>query len=118
MAIVLIVDDDPYICQLLCEVAEDIGHRVLSANNGKAALELAQAHHPQLILSDVMMPGLDGFGLVHALRTDSSLAHTAVFLMSAAFTNGAKSGNGSVTGFIPKPFDLVQIEQLLRSLAV
>jgi CheY-like chemotaxis protein len=118
MATVLIVDDDPYICQLLCEVAEEIGHTVLSATNGTSALELAQAHRPQLILSDVMMPGLDGYGLVHALRTNPALAHTAVFLMSAAFTDGVKAPNGAVSGFIPKPFDLLQIEQLLRSLAV
>jgi CheY-like chemotaxis protein len=118
MATVLIVDDDAYIRQLLCELAEELGHTVLSASDGTSALELAQTHRPQLILSDVMMPGLDGYGLVHALHTDPALAHTTVFLMSAAFTGERKAQDGQVTGFIAKPFDLLQIEQLLRSLAV
>lgn len=116
MATVLIVDDDPYIRQLLCELAQDVGYTALSASNGEAALELARLHRPRLVISDVMMPGLDGYGLVHALRTDPSLAHTTVFLMSAAFA-GRQKTDTSVAGLIPKPFDLVQIEQLLRSLA-
>jgi CheY-like chemotaxis protein len=118
MATVLIVDDDVSIRQLLCELAEELGHIVLAASNGTAALNLAQAHHPHLILSDVMMPGLDGYGLVHALRTDPELAHTTVFLMSAAFTAERKAQDAEISGFIVKPFDLMQIEQLLRSLAV
>jgi len=118
MATVLIVDDDPAIRQLLCDLAEEFGHVVLSASNGVAALKLARAARPQLILSDVMMPGLDGYGLVHALRTDPALAQTPVFLMSAAFANSRTIRETEATGFIAKPFDLVQIEQLLRSLHV
>lgn len=117
MATVLIVDDDSYIRQLLCDIGEDMGHTMLSASDGAAALTLAQVHRPHLILSDVMMPGLDGYGLAHALRTDPDLAHTAVFLMSAGFVSGRKVHDADVSGFIPKPFDLLQIEQLLRSLA-
>jgi CheY-like chemotaxis protein len=117
MATVLIVDDDPYIRQLLCELAQDVGYITLSASNGRAALELSRSHHPDLIISDVMMPGLDGYGLVQALRTDPALAHISVYLMSAAFA-GKQKADPRVTGFIPKPFDLMQIEQLLRSMAV
>jgi CheY-like chemotaxis protein len=117
MATVLIVDDDPYIRQLLCELAQDVGYSALSASNGQAALELARAHHPNLIISDVMMPGIDGYGLVHALRTDPALAHTTVFLMSAAFSVRQRA-EADVAGLIRKPFDLVQIEQLLHSLKV
>lgn len=119
MATILIVDDDPYICQLLCDLVEDLGHTPLSAMNGQAALEIARSRHPDLILTDVMMPVLDGYGLVQALRTDPSLSKTAVFLMSAAFSNRKKaSAADEVTGFIEKPFDLLQIEQLLRGLVV
>lgn len=115
MATILIVDDDPYIRQLLCELAQDVGYHALVASNGRSALELARAHHPNLIISDVMMPGLDGYGLVHALRKDPALAKTTVFLMSAAFSRGQQA-EVDVAGHIPKPFDLMQIEQLLRSL--
>lgn len=116
MATVLIVDDDAYIRQMLCEVAEELGHTALSASNGVEALALTESHHPHLILSDLMMPGLDGYGLVHALRANPSLAHTTVFLMSAAFTSGRGFLDSEVAGYIPKPFDLLQIEQLLRGL--
>jgi CheY-like chemotaxis protein len=117
MATVLIVDDDAYICQLLCELAQDVGYTVLAANNGEVAFELARAHHPDLIISDVMMPGLDGYGLVHALRTEPTLTNTTVFLMSAAF-GSTQQVDPDVAGLIPKPFDLVQIEQLLRNQAL
>jgi CheY-like chemotaxis protein len=118
MATVLIVDDDLAICQMLCELVEELGHTALSALNGHAALAVAKAHRPDLILSDVMMPVLDGYGLVHALRTEAELAHTTVFLMSAAFSSRRTAAIADeVTGFIEKPFDLTQIEQLLRNLS-
>jgi CheY-like chemotaxis protein len=115
MATVLIVDDDPGIRQLLCELAQELGHTALSASNGGVALELARGQPPDLIISDVMMPGLDGYGLVSALRADPALAHTTVFLMSAAF-GGRHHAEADVAGYIRKPFDLLQIEQLLHSL--
>jgi CheY-like chemotaxis protein len=117
MATVLVVDDDPNINQLLCDVIADLGHIPLAAPQGRAALALARAHHPDLILSDVMMPVMDGYALVRAIRADPALVATRVFLMSAATESKRKVESlPAVTGFIPKPFELAQLERLLQSL--
>jgi CheY-like chemotaxis protein len=117
MAIVLVVDDDPNISQLLCDVIADLGHTPLTAPHGRAALALARAHRPDLILSDVMMPVMDGYALVQAIRADPALAATRLYLMSAATGSVPKAvGLPAVTGFIAKPFELTQLERLLQSL--
>jgi CheY-like chemotaxis protein len=115
---VLIVDDDAQICQLLCELVVELGHIGLSASNGHAALELARAHRPTLILSDVMMPVLDGYGLVAALRMEPGLAEVKVVLMSAAFQqNRPMRSEIKANGYIAKPFELPEIEGLIERFA-
>jgi CheY-like chemotaxis protein len=117
MATVLIVDDEHTICEMLCELVTDLGHVGLSASNGRVALQLARVHHPDLILSDVMMPDLDGYGLAAALRAEPSLAQALIFLMSAAFRQGQPLHLVvEVNGLITKPFELPEIERLLRGL--
>lgn len=117
MATVLIVDDDPYIRQLLCDLVVELGHVALAAQNGLAGLELARDSAPALIFCDVMMPVLDGHALLKLLRADPALASTPVYLMSAAFSGKSAASRGdAATGYIEKPFDLRMIEGLLRSL--
>jgi len=118
MATVLIVDDDPYIRELLDTVVSELGHTVLSAPDGEVALSLARTHLPDLIISDVMMPNLDGYGLVTALRADPRFTLTEVFLMSALFGLEYPSRPGfQATGFLKKPFALLEIECLLQRFA-
>lgn len=117
MATILVVDDDPNIRQMLCDLIVDLGHTALSAHHGRAALAVAQAHRPDLILSDVMMPVMDGYALVRALRDDPVLATTTIFLMSAAPGRPASAtSTPPVNGFIPKPFDLSAVENLFENL--
>ncbi|HMQ34036.1 MAG TPA: response regulator [Chloroflexaceae bacterium] len=117
MATVLVVDDDPNISQLLCDVIADLGHTPLAAAQGRAGLALARAHHPDLILSDVMMPVMDGYALLQAIRADPALAATRVYLMSAALESERNDAAvPAVTGFIRKPFELTRLEHLLQSL--
>ena len=113
MATVLVVDDERPIADMLVEIIEDSGHNALSAYNGVEALALAQRHHPDLIISDVMMPLMDGYMLLHQLRSDPELATTIVVMMSAAF-NKYPPQNDAI--YMPKPFDLVVLEQLLADL--
>ena len=117
MATVLVVDDDSNIRQLLCDVIADLGHTPLAAAQGRAGLTLARAHRPDLIISDVMMPVMDGFAFVQAIRADPALAATRLYLMSAA-TDSKRIAQAipDVNGFITKPFELTALEQLLHSL--
>jgi CheY-like chemotaxis protein len=114
MATVLIVDDEQPIVDLLCELVTDAGHTAMSANNGLDALHLAQQHHPALIISDLMMPVLDGNGLLQALQHDPVLAHTMVILISAAANRSQIPANA--TAFVAKPLDLDMIEAFLQRL--
>ena len=101
---ILVVDDEPAIRSFLVELLEAEGYRTASAPNGRIAVELAARERPDLVLSDVMMPELDGPGMVRSLRAAPDLAEVPIVLMSAA--NGTVPLDPSITAFLPKPFDL------------
>lgn len=101
---ILVVDDEPAIRALLLELFEAEGYAAVGAPNGRIAVELAARERPDLVLSDVMMPELDGPGMVRSLRAAPELANVPIVLMSAA--DGAVPIEPSVAAFIPKPFDL------------
>jgi len=115
---VLVVDDNAdmrdYLGRLLA------GHVVVSVGDGRSALEAARADPPDLVLSDVMLPGLDGIGLVRALRSDPATARLPVVLLSArADQRAAVEGlSAGADDYLVKPFSaaelLVRIEGHLR----
>ncbi len=108
MAIVLVVDDEEPILSIVAEVVEEMGHQVLRAMNGREALDLVRATPPDLVLSDVMMPFLNGVELCRTLKSDGATSHIAVVLMSAV---AADRGQGAgADGFVHKPFSLDEIE--------
>lgn len=105
-ALVLVVDDNDDLRDYMRRLLGAAGHRVAVAADGEAALALARAHAPALVVSDVMMPRLDGFGLVRALRADAALRDTPVLLLSArageeARVSGLDSG---ADDYLVKPF--------------
>jgi PAS domain S-box-containing protein len=85
MAIVLVVDDHPTNRELVVTLLEHRGHRALEAADGADALRLARAQRPQLVISDILMPTMDGFELVRQLRADPQLAHTNVIFYTAHY---------------------------------
>jgi len=86
---VLVADDDPIQRRLLALVLERAGFEVVSAKNGEQALALARTSKPDVILSDILMPGMDGFRLCEAVRGDATLRDVPVVLVSGAFTEEA-----------------------------
>lgn len=117
MALVLIVDDDETIVEMLADVVIETGHTVITAANGAAALALARAQPPALIISDVMMPVMDGYALLQAVREVPSLRDTLIVLMSAAFSpQRSPPSELPPDGYVAKPFDLGVIEGLLERL--
>jgi CheY-like chemotaxis protein len=80
---VLVIDDDPTI-RMLCAVNLGIeGVVVLEAPNGNLGLEQARSEHPDLVVTDVMMPGLDGFELAEALRRDERTREIPLIFLSS-----------------------------------
>jgi DNA-binding response OmpR family regulator len=106
--VVLIVDDEPAIVDLLAQLLEDEGYRVVSASDGKIAIEKADDLHPDLVIADVMMPRMDGFDLVDRLADGDH--PVPVILMSAAVVSRRQD-----VPFIAKPFDLGELLDLVHS---
>jgi len=82
---VLVADDHAVLRKLLQIRLSQLGFQVISADDGLAALSEAHRHRPDAIVSDILMPQLDGFGLCQAIRQDPDLGHTPVVLTSAAY---------------------------------
>ena len=101
MAEILVVDDDPRICDLLEAFLCDEGYEIRRAIDGIDALTKIEAGSPDLIVTDLMMPRLDGAGLVDRLRRDGY--QIPIIVISAVHGNAR---NLPVAGFVPKPFDL------------
>ena len=84
MAVVLVVDDEVGIANLLFDVLSDEGHRVLVAANGHEALKRAEEERPDLVITDFMMPVMDGGQLIRAMADEPDLKEVPVFLISSA----------------------------------
>jgi CheY-like chemotaxis protein len=105
---ILVADDDPTMVRLLTLALEPDGFRVVTANDGKAALEQARLEHPALILLDWQMPGADGIEVTRALRRneDPALRDVPVVLITAQSgpDNTAAGFAAGVTDYLTKPF--------------
>ncbi|HVY56330.1 MAG TPA: response regulator [Xanthobacteraceae bacterium] len=104
--LILLADDNADMRRYVQRLLEAAGHRVEAVADGEAALSAARACQPDLILSDVMMPKLDGFGLLDRLRSDETLKEIPVILLSArageeAKVEGLRSG---ADDYLIKPF--------------
>ena len=84
-ASILVVDDRMADREMLVTLLKYVHYRVIEAADGAEALRIVQAEHPDLIISDVLLPGLDGYGLVRKLHDDPSIARTPVIFYTAVF---------------------------------
>lgn len=82
MAHILIVDDSPTDIYILKNLLERHGHRVSAADNGTAAVELARQEHPDLVLMDIVMPGISGFQATRLLNKDPATATIPVIVIT------------------------------------
>ncbi|CCD00638.1 response regulator [Azospirillum baldaniorum] len=102
---ILIVDDDTANIRALASVLED-RHEVRFATSGRRALELASADPPELVLLDVMMPGLDGYAVCRLLKTDPATADVPVIFITS-LSSPEEEAFGLETGavdYVTKPF--------------
>jgi len=80
---ILVVDDEQDIVDLISYNLSKEGYEVATASNGTDAVELAQRMRPDLVILDIMMPGLDGFEVCRTLRQDPSMQSTAIVFLTA-----------------------------------
>lgn len=83
MASVLLVDDEPLLRSVLCEYLKFAGHSVVECPDGDEALERLRSSSFDIVVSDVLMPGMDGLGLCGAMRADSRISHIPVLFVTA-----------------------------------
>lgn len=104
--LILIVDDTLLNLRLLSHVLENGGYKHIKAQNGKEAIELAESKKPDLILMDIMMPGMDGFEAVHKIKSKDGLEDIPVIFLSALTETDDKVQAFQYGGvdYITKPF--------------
>ena len=109
----LVVDDDPSVRGLLTKTLEKEGYRVIAAGNGVDALALARQHKPQAITLDVLMPQLDGWGALKALKADAGLRDIPVIMVTVLNERGMAIPLGAAD-FVTKPVDRQRLTAILR----
>lgn len=105
----LVVEDVPDILALLVATLKFKGYTVATATNGEEALEIIRKEHPALVITDILMPKMDGFSLVHRLRLDPSTRDIPVVFLSATYVapeDKEFAHTIGVTRFIEKPVDM------------
>lgn len=112
---ILIVDDEPSGREILESILEPEGYQLTLAENGFQAIEFAQAIQPDVILLDVMMPGMDGFEVCRRIRNEEALAEVPILFLTAlddrqSILNGLEAG---ADDFISKPFDRYELRARL-----
>ena len=113
MKTVLVIDDEWEIGEVLRVMLEEEGYQVVNAANGQAGLDLVAQIQPDLILSDVMMPRLDGQALSRILHAHPIYHVIPIALMSAGTP---LPESGSYAAFVPKPFLLDAVLEVVRRL--
>ncbi len=118
MADVLLVDDDPDIRAMLAFTLEDYGHTVREAADGRAALEALEASAPEIMVLDLMMPNIDGFGVLDQMRARALAPDTRVLILTC-MTGETDLVRGYELGadeYVTKPFDPDGLAMILAEL--
>jgi CheY-like chemotaxis protein len=105
---ILVVEDVPHILELLEVTLRFKGYPVVTARNGQEALDFIAQEHPALVITDILMPKLDGFALVHRLRSNPKTSNIPIIFLSATYVtpeDKAFAMSLGVVRFLEKPVD-------------
>ena len=113
---ILTVDDSATIRELLRTSPVDMGYRVVQAGDGVSALEALKREKPDVIITDVNMPRLDGLAFIEALRQDKANRATPVLVLTTETDQVLKdrARKAGATGWIVKPFDPTKLADAIR----
>jgi adenylate cyclase len=114
---ILVVDDLPQNARLLDAVLSPRGYRVLTAGSGQQALDMIAADHPDLVLLDIFMPGLDGYEVCRRIRQNPATAFLPVVMVTASGTQQkVEAIAAGADDFVAKPFDRAELLARVQSL--
>jgi two-component system, OmpR family, response regulator VicR len=115
MKLILVVEDEPTIAELIGNILEAEGYEVVHAQHGRRALQLIQAQRPNLIITDLMMPVMDGWAFLRAIQADPTCHAIPIILTSAALSDGIAT-EGLRSWFLAKPFEIDDLLHLVSTL--
>ena len=115
---ILVVDDEVEIRQLLQEILARSGYQVIAATDGREALPITLTEKPDLIITDIRMPRLDGLTLCRALRTQKDTQHIPVLILTNSSTTEQMEAclQAGADDFLPKPLNVEEIKLRVRTL--
>ena len=115
---ILVVDDEPAICQLEANTLTELGHQVIEAGNGTDALQLAREEQPDLVLLDILMPGLSGIEVCRQLRQDPHTRDVRIIVVSGVDAKQALEECivAGADDFLAKPIDALELMVRVRSM--
>ena len=116
--LVLVADDDVDILDLVSLRIEQFGYQVVRASDGHEALQIALERRPDLIVLDVMMPGLNGYEVTTRLRAEEATSTVPILLLTASVREEHEARGMAVgaSEFMRKPFESAQLEACVRML--
>ena len=114
--IILTVDDSKTMRDMLLAALTEMGHRVIQANDGVLGLESLQDQSPDVIITDINMPRLDGFGFIEEVRRDPRHRATPILVLTTENHGSRKdrARRAGATGWIVKPFDPAKLADAIR----
>ncbi len=117
MKMILLIDDNEPIRSNTAEILELSDYKVIVAENGKEGLEMAIKYHPDLIVCDILMPEIDGYGVLQAVRRNEAIGSTP-FIFLTAMTERSEFRQGMDMGaddYISKPFDGIDLLKAIEA---
>ena len=111
MKSVLVIEDNTDIRENTVEILDLAGYKTFSAENGKRGVELAQKERPDLIVCDIMMPELDGYGVLHLLKKNADTESIPFIFLTAKIerTDFRKGMEMGADDYLSKPFDGIEL---------
>lgn len=115
---IMVVDDEPYIARVIKFKLEQEGYNVISANDGQTGLQRIREEKPDLVLLDVMMPGLSGYDVCQQLKQDPALAGIPVVILTAKGQERDREQglNLGASDYITKPFSPNRLLELVKNM--
>jgi CheY-like chemotaxis protein len=116
VALILVVDDEFSIAEVLESILLDAGHEVITATNGRQALERLRDRRPTLVLLDFMMPIMDGPAMLRAMKENPACRDIPTIVMSSLPESAMSAAvRGSYSAFLRKPFKLQSVIDIVNS---
>jgi DNA-binding response OmpR family regulator len=118
VATILVIDDEPDVIEVVSVALEKAGHTVLTAPDGQTGLMLTLTRQPDLVVLDVMMPGIDGFEVLRRMKTEPRMANIPVLMLTARtdYSSKARAWEEYAQNYLTKPFDVDELAEAVNSM--